>query len=165
MTSTVIENNKIVTLEQNLQNKENLLSERKEIILMNPIDINEDTEISTISENNKFVTLEHTLSVQGNFLSEKKDMILVEPIDSTEDTNRLTLIHLRQINDKFYKVTEDFLNGHEVERGQGPIQNGRIVDTTMSDEEIQQFEEDWKNLWKPQIAKNKVYNILKGIES
>ena len=128
---------------------------------------------SKIIENHKIVTVEHELHLhkEGKFLSEKKQMNLVKPMDETcegkliskDDNKRLTLVHLRQINDKYYKVTEDFLNGYEVEKEDK--YRFRKVDTTLSCEEIQQFEEDWETFWNPEITHKKVIeNASKGIE-
>ena len=78
-----------------------------------------------INENHKIVTVEHELHYEGHFLSERKQMIIEDWDNDSElaphnccdepenNERRITLVHLRQIDEKCYKVTEDFLNGHE----------------------------------------------------
>jgi hypothetical protein len=74
----------------------------------------------------------------------------------------MTLVHLRQINEKCYKVTEDFLNGHECETEEE--YSFRKVDTKMTDEEVEQFEEDWKKFWDPEITKKMMETLQERIK-
>ena len=82
-------------------------------------------------ENHHVVTTEHELRVDGRHLIEKKQT----SIDGNE--RRLVLVHIRSIDEKSYKVTKiNHCNGEE-----------RQVESDMTEEEVNQFEEDWRNLW------------------
>ena len=122
-----------------------------------------------INENHKIVTVEHELHYEGHFLSERKQMIIEDSdndseltlnfcCDGPENSNnerRITLVHLRQIDEKCYKVTKDFLNGHEC---------FTKVDTEMTDENVKQFAEDWINFWNPEITKKMIENLHERIK-
>ena len=123
-----------------------------------------------INENHKIVTVEHELHYEGHFLSERKQMIIevsdndgeLALINNSNNERRITLVHLRQIDEKCYKVTEDFLNGHECQTKEE--YSFRKVDTEMTDEEVKQFEEDWKNFWDPEITKKMIENLQERIK-
>ena len=86
-------------------------------------------------ENHHVVTTEHELRVDGRHLIEKKQT----SIDGNE--RRLVLVHIRSIDEKSYKVTKiNHCNGEDVEEE-------RQVESDMTEEEVNQFEEDWRNLW------------------
>ena len=93
--------------------------------------------------------MEHEIRIKGHWLSEKKQKIA---IDSDNGSQRLTLLHLRSIDDKCCKVTENFSNGHDVA-------DDRKVETDMSEDEVKQFEEDWIKYWKPKITKKDIENL------
>ena len=121
-----------------------------------------------INENQKIVTVEHEMHYEGHFLSERKQMIIEDWDDDSElslnccdgpenNENRIILVHFRQIDEKCYKVTEDFLKGHECQTTEE--YSFRKVDTEMSDEEVKKFEEDWKNFWDPEITQKMIENL------
>ena len=122
-----------------------------------------------INENHKIVTVEHEMHYEGHFLSERKQMIIEDSDNDSElvlnfccdgpenNENRIILVHFRQIDEKCYKVTEDFLKGHECQTTEE--YSFRKVDTEMSDEEVKKFEEDWKNFWDPEISKKMIENL------
>ena len=111
-----------------------------------------------INENHKIVTVEHELHYEGHFLSERKQIINNFFCDGPKNSNnerRITLVHLRQIDEKCYKVTEDFLNGNKC---------FIKVDTEMTDEKVKQFAEDWINFWDPEITKKMIENLQERIK-
>ena len=80
-------------------------------------------QITTI-ENHKIITKEHKLQNESHFLREKKQMILEDLNDGNE---RMTLVHMRQIDGKCCRITEDIIN---------PLSNecrNRKVETDMTD--------------------------------
>ena len=81
-------------------------------------------------ENHHVFTTTHELLVDGHHLIEKKQKTLSHA-DGIEKT--LVLLHVRTIDDKSYKVTETFDERH--------------VETEMTEDEVNQFEEDWTSLW------------------
>ena len=131
-----------------------------------------------INENHKIITVEHELYYEGHFLSERKQMIIEDSdndgelelitnfcCDGPENSNnekRISLVHLRQIDEKCYKVTDDFLKGHECQTKEE--YRFRKVDTEMTDDEVKQFEEDWKNFWDPEITKKMIENLQERIK-
>ena len=111
-----------------------------------------------INKNHKIGTVEHELHYEGHFLSERKQIINNLCCDGPKTPNNermITLVHMRQIDEKCYKVTEDFLNGHEC---------FRKVNTEMTDENVKQFEVDWKNFWDPDITKKMIENLQDRIK-
>ena len=69
---------------------------------------------------------------------------------------RMTLVHLRQIDDDCIKVTEDV----------NPTADYRFRknETEMNDSEIQQFNLDWIEFWQPEITRKQIENIHKKIK-
>ena len=72
----------------------------------------------------------HEVFVDGHQLIEKK-LKTISVCNGIE--NILVLIHDRTIDDKSYKVTETFDERH--------------VETEMTEDEVNQFEEDWTRMW------------------
>ena len=88
-------------------------------------------------ENHHVVSMEHEMRVDGHHLMEKKQKSLVD--------RTLVLVHIRSIDEKSYKVTEiNRCNGEDVEEE-------HQVESDMTEDEVKQFEEDWTNLWIPDI--------------
>ena len=83
--------------------------------------------------------MEHEFRVDGHHLIEKKQKTLMDGNDET-----LVLVHIRSIDDKSYKVTE--INNGEDEALE------RQVESDMTEDEVKKFEEDWTNLWNPDIT-------------
>ena len=127
-----------------------------------------------INENHKIVTVEHELHYEGHFLSERKQMIIEDWDNDSElaphnccdepenNERRITLVHLRQIDEKCYKVIEDILKGHECQTQEE--WSFRKVYTEMSDEEFKKFEQDWQKIWDPEITKKMTENLQKRIK-
>ena len=116
--------------------------------------------LDKIIENHKIITMEHNLRNEGHYLSEKKQMILIEGVDpeSLENGSKMvTLVHLRSIDDKCYKVTENFPDGYDKKLHQNV--GLRHVETEMSEEEIEKFEVDWELLWQPEITKTEIASL------
>ena len=93
------------------------------------------------------VTMKYELRVDGHHLIEKKQITWIH--DKT-----LGLVHIRSIDDKFYKVTSfNLYNGEE----NAPEMQ---IETDMTEDEVNKFEEDWANLWNPDISKNEIWELL-----
>ena len=98
-------------------------------------------------ENHDDVTMKHELRVNGHHLIEKKQITWIH--DKT-----LGLVYIRSIDDKSYKVTSFHLyNGEE----NAPEMQ---IETDMTEDEVKKFEEDWANLWNPDISKNEIWELL-----
>ena len=111
-----------------------------------------------IIENHKIITMEHNLRNEGHYLSEKKQMILIEGVDpeSLENGSKMvTLVHLRSIDDKCCKVTEEFPTYDK----NPPTPGLRKVETEMSEDEMESFEKDWELFWDPKITKKEIANL------
>ena len=97
----------------------------------------------------------HEIKVNGYHLVEQKQEILVDTKASDYTPEMTILIHSRSIlsddpsiDDRCYVVQEN-ITEYEVIRTEGK----KVLDqneTEMTPEEVQKFEEDWCNLWKPQ---------------
>ena len=89
--------------------------------------------------------------MNGYHLVEQKQEILVDPKASDSTPKMTILTHSRSIlsddpstEDRCYVVQEN-ITENEVIRTEG-----KKNETEMTPEEVQKFEEDWCNLWKPQ---------------
>ena len=102
---------------------------------------------------------------EGHFLSERKQIINNLCCDGPKTPNNermITLVHMRQIDEKCYKVIEDILKGHECQTQEE--WSFRKVYTEMSDEEFKKFEQDWQKIWDPEITKKMTENLQKRIK-
>ena len=98
-------------------------------------------------ENDHVVTMEHELWVDGHHLMEKKEKSLIDVNGKT-----LVFVHIRSIDEKSYKVTE--------------IKNGVFgSDICCCCIFSKKFEEDWTNLWNPDIPppKRRLRNFINNI--
>ena len=88
------------------------------------------------------------LQVNRHHLSEKKQKTLLDG----NDGKTLILVHIRSIDEKSYKVTE-IINDEDDDALE------RQVETDMTEDELQQFEEDWTNLLNSDIAKKEIEKL------
>ena len=124
---------------------------------------NTSNEEGKILENHVITTTVHEMKVKGYHLVDKKQKTLVDPKGSDGSPKMTIIIHSRSIDDRSYVVqwnlTEtcvysDMENktpgfcGRYLKHETSPI----LVETEMTQEEYQRFEEDWCSLWNP-IAK------------
>ena len=108
------------------------------------IENQETCPAAPLIENHHVVTMEHELRVDGHHLVEKKQKTLIDGKDET-------LVHIRSIDEKSYKVTE--INNGEDEALE------RQVESDMTEDEVKQFEEDWNNLWNPDITQKEIEKL------
>ena len=98
-----------------------------------------------ILETHGVTTLVHEMKVNGYHLVERKQKTNVDP-KAPDNTPKMTIIiHSRSIDDRCYDVQETLTEGMD--------EPDRVIETEMTQEEVERFEEDWSNLWNPQ-AKN-----------
>ena len=88
------------------------------------------------------------LQVNRHHLSEKKQKTLLDG----NDGKTLILVHIRSIDEKSYKVTE-IINDED------DCNLERQVETDMTEDELQQFEEGWTNLWNSDITKKEIEKL------
>ena len=115
----------------------------------------ESDQEGKILETHGITTTVHEIKVNGYHLVEQKQEILVDTKASDYTPEMTILIHSRSIlsddpsiDDRCYVVQEN-ITENEVIRTEGK----KFLDqneTEMTPEEVQKFEEDWCNLWKPQ---------------
>ena len=92
------------------------------------------------------------MKVNGYHLVERKTMErkqknFVHP-NASDNTTRMAIItHSRSIDDQSYVV----------QNGQASDQ---VVETQMTQEQVERFEEDWSNLWKPQRSEENSWSLL-----
>ena len=103
-------------------------------------------EEGKILENHVITTTVHEMKVKGYHLVDKKQKTLVDPKGSDGSPKMTMLIHSRSIDDRSFVVQWNLTEGKD-EQDEDPI-----VETEMTQEEYQRFEEDWCSLWNP-IAK------------
>ena len=105
-------------------------------------------------ENHKVVLMEHELVVDGVTLRETKEMSTVHSDAGGPD--QVILVHTRMIGDRAYQVRET---------KQGDQVIDATVNTTLSESEVQQFEDDWKQMWNPAISDTQAaQEILPALE-
>ena len=105
--------------------------------------IENNETLSPLIENHHVFTTTHELLVDGHHLIEKKQKNLIHSVGNDKT---LVLIHIRSIDEKSYKVTE-------INNGDNAAPETQ-VETDMAEDEVKKFEEDWTNLWNPNITKN-----------
>ena len=96
------------------------------------MDRNEKVEI--IMENG-ITTMVHEMKMNGYQVVDRKQRTSFDKIT--------VLIHSRFVDDRSYIVHETLKEGND--------EPDRVVKTQMTQEEVERFEEDWINLWKPEI--------------
>ena len=100
---------------------------------------NEKVEIDM---ENGITTMVHEVKKDGHHLVERKQRTSMEygPYG-----HKITvLIHSRSVDDLSYTVHETLTEVNDDEPD-------RVVTTQMTQEEVEKFEEDWINLWKPEV--------------
>ena len=103
----------------------------------------EETPIPQILETHGVTTLVHEMKVDGHHLVERKQKTNVDPIASDDAPKMTIIIHSRSIDDRYYDVQETLTEGRRLLLNQ-------VIETKMTQEEVERFEEDWINLWNPQ---------------
>ena len=118
------------------------MANNEELTCAIPEDVEEAP--SQILETHNVTTLVHEMKVDGYHLVERKQKTSFpyDPIDPNDDTPKMTIIiHSRSIDDCSYDVQETLAEGMDKPE--------RVIETEMTQEQIEKFEEDWSNLWNP----------------
>jgi hypothetical protein len=107
-------------------------------------------EETIIMENYGIKTIVHEMKVNGHHLVERKTLEGKQKTSNNPNAfdryTRMNIItHSRSIDDRSYSYTV-----------QGSLAEGQsqVVETQMTQEEVEKFKEDWRNLWKPQKEAN-----------
>ena len=101
-----------------------------------------DVPEAQILETHGVTTFVHEMMVDGHHLVERKQKTNINP-KATEDTPKMTIfIHSRSIDNRCYDVQETLTEGMD--------EPDRVIETEMTQEEVERFEEDWSTLWNPQ---------------
>jgi hypothetical protein len=91
-------------------------------------------------------TLVREMKVNGFHLVERKQNTRVDH-KASDNTPKMTIsVHSRSIDDRFYDVQETLTVGMD--------ELDRVIETEMTPEEVETFEEDWSKLWNPQAKTN-----------
>ena len=94
-----------------------------------------------ILETHGVTTLVHEMKVNGYHLVERKQKTNVDP-KASDNTPKMTIInHSRSIDDRCY--------GAQKTLTEGMAELDQVIETEMTQEEVEKFEEDWRNLWNP----------------
>ena len=94
-------------------------------------------------------TLVQEIKVDGYHLVERQQKTNVSPKDDTPKMQ--IIIHSRSIDDRCYDVQETQIEGN------GRFCEAQVIETEMTQEEVETFEEDWRKLWKPQAKTDKLH--------
>ena len=106
----------------------------------------EDVPDTQILETHGVTTVVHEMKVNGHHLVERKQKTNVNP-EASEDKPKMTIItHSRSIDNRCYDVQETLTEGMD--------ELDRVIETEMTPEEVETFEEDWSKLWNPQAKTN-----------
>ena len=108
---------------------------------------------STIPLDNNTIedTMTYELRIDGHHLILKSQKTLTH-IDGI-DGKTLILVESRSIDDKSHQVTL-IASFSIVFSDGGPWDPQPQVETDMTEDEVKKFEEDWTNLWDPEITQN-----------
>ena len=103
---------------------------------------NEKVEINM---ENGITTMVHEMKMNGHHLMDRKQRTSMDIVGtSTGLTSKITvLIHSRFVDDRTYTVHETLTEGND--------EPDQVITTQMTQEEVERFQEDWINLWKPEI--------------
>ena len=116
------------------------MANNEELTCTIPEDVEEAP--AQILETHGRTTLVHEMKVNGYHLVERKQKTNVDP-KASDNTPKMTIvIHSRSIDDRCYDVQETLTEGMD--------EPDRVIETQMTQEEVEKFEEDWSNLWSPQ---------------
>jgi len=102
-----------------------------------------NTSSSSVVEDRQVLSTEHTMIVNGTQLCERKEVRTVRPAGSDEVV-KTEVQHTRTIGDLSFEVVEVRARGGE----------DRIVNTEMTDSEVEAFQVQWESLWKPDITED-----------
>ena len=126
---------------KSLNQKIFIMASNEEQTCTRPEDL-EETPIPQILETHGVTTLVHEMKVDGHHLVERKQKTNVDPIASDDAPKMTIIIHSRSIDDRCYDVQETLTEGMD--------EPDQVIETKMTQEEVERFEEDWTNLWNPQ---------------
>ena len=109
---------------------------------------NEKVEINM---ENGITTMVHEMKMNGCHLVDRKQRTSMYDVHyygangyyGHRRIKTTVLIHSRFVDDRSYIVHETLKEGND--------EPDRVVKTQMTQEEVERFEEDWINLWKPEI--------------
>ena len=123
-----------------------------------PEDVEEAPAMASASaqilETHGITTVVHEMKVNGYHLVERKQKTNVDP-KASDNTPKMTIsIHSRSIDDRFYDVQETLTEGMD--------EPDRVIETEMTQEEVETFEEDWSKLWNPQAKAHLDWKSLKS---
>ena len=111
--------------------------------------------VAPLMEKQIVETTEQELRVDGHHLIDKKQKSFIDAnalgnfYEAGMFFETMVVVHIRTIDEKSYKVTE--INGYEVLE--------RQVETDMTEDEVKQFEEDWTNMWNPDITQKEIEKL------
>jgi len=88
----------------------------------------------------------HVLMVNGTMLKERKEVATFW-VEGEDEPYRTTVTHNRSIGDNYYQVFE-VLEGKEVTDHQ--------VTTSLKDEEVETFQQEWNEKWNPAVNEDVV---------
>ena len=94
---------------------------------------------------NKPWTTVHGMKMNGYQLLERKQNSLVDPRASEDSPKMNMFVHFRSIDARTYSVIETLNENEEV--------LNQVIETHMSQQEVEKFEEDWNKLWNPEDQK------------
>ena len=104
----------------------------------------EETQTAQVLETHGVTTLVHEMKVDGHHLVERKQKTNVDPKASDDAPKMIIIIHSRSIDDRCYDVQKFW----KFEEG-SMADSYQVIKTEMTQEEVEKFEEDWRNLWNP----------------
>ena len=105
-------------------------------------------------------TMDHEIRVNGYCLTERKALVHPYIVPAHGKVTKL-VVHSRFIDDRSYTVEETFpltegnicvsLPGIGNFTSEGNDEPNRVVKTEMTQEQVGRFQEDWINMWNPEI--------------
>ena len=101
-------------------------------------------EHSEIEENSSHMTsCIHKMEIDGHILINRKQKILVDVSDDPNKSMMMAIItHTRKIDDRSISVNESYILGEA-----GVPKRWIYPENRMTEEEIEQFEKDWEEMW------------------
>ncbi len=122
------------------------LNQSSKEILPNTIEEGKSREITRV--HNHTILTEHEMDIE--------DVTLRESLEYSDQTSlagehfRTVLVHTRAIRDRILQRKEVRVGGRVVHA---------TINTTLQDDEVDQFEADWATLWRPAITQEQLSKI------
>ena len=106
---------------------------------------NENSEI--LENSSRMTSCIHKMEIDGHVLVNRKQKILIDTSDAQDKSMIMAIItHTRKIDDRSISINESSIFG------EAGVPKRWKEESRMTEEEIEQFEKDWEEIWNAQAS-------------